>query len=55
MRLYVTRKMPDPRDAGYEEALAAQVEKFVEMSRGRPWSTLCEDSSAVMHTYKPLP
>ncbi|MDD5349364.1 MAG: helicase C-terminal domain-containing protein [Chthoniobacteraceae bacterium] len=35
MRLYVTRKMPDPRDAGYEEALAAQVEKFVEMSRGR--------------------
>lgn len=35
MRLYVTRKMPDPRDAGYEEALAAQVEKFVEMSQGR--------------------
>ena len=35
MRLYVTRKMPDPRDAGYEEALAGQVEKFVEMSRGR--------------------
>ena len=35
MRLYVTRKMPDPRDAGYEEALAEQIEKFVEMSRGR--------------------
>lgn len=35
MRLYVTRKMPDPRDAGYEEALATQVEKFVEMSQGR--------------------
>jgi len=35
MRLYVTRKMPDPRDAGYEEALAAQVEHFVEMSQGR--------------------
>jgi ATP-dependent DNA helicase DinG len=27
--------MPDPRDAGYEEALAAQVEKFVEMTKGR--------------------
>ena len=35
MKLYVTRKMPDPRDAQYEEALAAQVERFVEMSRGR--------------------
>lgn len=35
MKLYVTRKMPDPRDAGYEEALAKQVETFVEMSKGR--------------------
>ena len=35
MRLYVTRKMPDPRDGSYEEALAAQVEHFVGLSRGR--------------------
>ncbi len=35
MRLYVTRKMPDPRDAGYEEALAGQVQHFVEMTNGR--------------------
>ena len=35
MKLYVTRKMPDPRDAGYEEALAKQVETFVEKSKGR--------------------
>ncbi|XHR30295.1 MAG: ATP-dependent DNA helicase [Chthoniobacteraceae bacterium] len=35
MRLYVTRKMPDPRDASYEEALAGQVQHFVEMTNGR--------------------
>lgn len=35
MKLYVTRKMPDPRDAGYEEALAKQIETFVGMSAGR--------------------
>lgn len=35
MRLYITRKMPDPRDAGYEDALAERVEHFVEMSQGR--------------------
>ncbi len=35
MRLYITRKMPDPRDSGYEEALAAQVERYVEMTKGR--------------------
>ena len=35
MKLYVTRKMPDPRDATYEEALAAQIEHFVTLSRGR--------------------
>ena len=34
MRLYVTRKMPDPRDAGYEAALAEQIEHFVEMTQG---------------------
>ncbi len=35
MRLYITRKMPDPRDAGYEEALAKQIEHFIEESKGR--------------------
>ena len=35
MKLYITRKMPDPRDGSYEEALAAQVEHFVGLSRGR--------------------
>ncbi len=35
MKLYVTRKMPDPRDAGYEEALAGQIEKFIDLSQGR--------------------
>ena len=35
MRLYVTKKMPDPRDPGYEEALAKRIEDFVEMTNGR--------------------
>ena len=35
MRLYVTRKMPDPRDAGYEAALAERIEHFVQMTKGR--------------------
>lgn len=35
MRLYITRKMPDPRDAGYEAALAGQIEHFVQMTKGR--------------------
>jgi ATP-dependent DNA helicase DinG len=35
MKLYVTRKMPDPRDAKFEEELARQIEHFVEMSKGR--------------------
>lgn len=35
MRLYITRKMPDPRDAGYEAALAGQIEHFIGMSKGR--------------------
>ncbi len=35
MRLYVTKKMPDPRDAGYEEALAARITEFVQMTDGR--------------------
>ncbi len=35
MRLYITRKMPDPRDAGYESALAERIEHFIEESKGR--------------------
>ncbi len=35
MRLYITRKMPDPRDPAYEAALATQIEHFVCMSKGR--------------------
>ena len=35
MRLYVTRKMPDPRDAKYETALAEWIMHFVEQTGGR--------------------
>jgi len=35
MKLFVTKKMPDPRDPGYETALAQWIEHFVEMSKGR--------------------
>jgi ATP-dependent DNA helicase DinG len=35
MKLYVTRKMPDPRDAAYEKALAGLVERFVLETHGR--------------------
>jgi ATP-dependent DNA helicase DinG len=35
MRLYVVKKMPDPRDAPYEKALAGQIEHFVQMTKGR--------------------
>src|SRR6185369_8821583 len=35
MRLYVTKKMPDPRDAGYEDALAKRIEEFIELTNGR--------------------
>jgi len=35
MKLYITRKMPDPRDSSYEAALAEQIEHFVGMSKGR--------------------
>ena len=35
MKLYITRKMPDPRAEGYEAALAQWIEHFVEMSQGR--------------------
>jgi ATP-dependent DNA helicase DinG len=35
MRVYITRKMPDPRDAGYEAELAKWIAHFVEMTKGR--------------------
>jgi ATP-dependent DNA helicase DinG len=35
MRLYITRKMPDPRDAAYEAALATQIEYFIGQTHGR--------------------
>ena len=35
MRIFITRKMPDPRDEAYEPALANCIEHFVEMSKGR--------------------
>ena len=35
MELFVVRKMPDPRDAGYNEALAKWVAHFVEETDGR--------------------
>jgi ATP-dependent DNA helicase DinG len=35
MRLYVTKKMPDPRDADYVEALARRIEEFVQLTDGR--------------------
>jgi ATP-dependent DNA helicase DinG len=35
MKLYITRKMPDPRDAAFEGELAGRIEHFVEMSKGR--------------------
>ena len=35
MKLFITRKMPDPRDAAYEESLAVWIQHFVDMSEGR--------------------
>jgi ATP-dependent DNA helicase DinG len=35
MRLYVMKKMPDPRDAAYEQALAEKIEHFTAMTHGR--------------------
>ena len=35
MRIFVTKKMPDPRDAGYEGALAERIEHFCAMTHGR--------------------
>lgn len=35
MRLFLVRKMPDPRDPGYEDALAKWIWHFLEKSSGR--------------------
>ena len=35
MKIHLARKMPDPRDTGYEKALAAEIERWVEQTQGR--------------------
>lgn len=35
MRLYITKKTPDPRDAAFDQALASWIEHFVQMTKGR--------------------
>jgi ATP-dependent DNA helicase DinG len=35
MRLFVAGKMPDPRDAGYEDALVHWIEHFVKQTHGK--------------------
>jgi ATP-dependent DNA helicase DinG len=35
MKLYVVRQMPDPRHAGYRDALARWIEHFIRQSHGR--------------------
>lgn len=35
MKLFIVQKMPDPRDAGYEEALERWIAHFVEKTEGR--------------------
>ncbi len=35
MKIFVARKMPDPRDPGYDTALAEKIEHFVELTKGR--------------------
>jgi ATP-dependent DNA helicase DinG len=35
MHVYVANKMPDPRDAGYEDALVKWIEHFVKLTNGR--------------------
>jgi ATP-dependent DNA helicase DinG len=35
MKMYIVRKMPDPRDAAYEDALATEIERWVEETEGR--------------------
>jgi ATP-dependent DNA helicase DinG len=35
MKLYIVRKMPDPREAGYEDALIHWIEHFIRMTHGK--------------------
>lgn len=35
MKLFVARKMPDPRDSGYRDALVHWIEHFIRMSHGK--------------------
>jgi ATP-dependent DNA helicase DinG len=35
MKLYVVAKMPDPRDAGYNDALIQNIERFVRQTHGK--------------------
>jgi ATP-dependent DNA helicase DinG len=35
MKLFVVKKMPDPRDAGYADALVQWIEHFVKMTHGK--------------------
>jgi len=35
MKLYVVNKMPDPREAGYRDALVHWIEHFVQMTHGK--------------------
>jgi ATP-dependent DNA helicase DinG len=35
MKLFVAKKMPDPREAGYRDALIQQVEHFITMTHGK--------------------
>src|SRR6202043_3688280 len=35
MKLFIAGKMPDPRDAGYRDALMHWIEHFVKMTHGK--------------------
>jgi ATP-dependent DNA helicase DinG len=66
MRVFVTKKMPDPRETGYEEALAERIEHFVAMTNGRAFAlftsyrtmqsvaSLCRESLDEVHDMKLL-
>jgi ATP-dependent DNA helicase DinG len=66
MRIFVTKKMPDPRDAGYEQALAERIEHFVAMTSGRAFvlftsyrtmqnvASLCRENLDEVHDMKLL-
>jgi ATP-dependent DNA helicase DinG len=35
MKMYIVRKMPDPRDAAYDDALATEIERWIGETQGR--------------------